>query len=115
MGLIVDVFRFGHGDFTNNGISSAAQSICLVNVEGPTNPKVSSYVRAMLVPGNGAGYVKIVPAELQSDGTYGPVKDWCMMGGNFAYTSDSRFTAAVKAITGQPCWGAVPIHDRIED
>lgn len=114
MGLNVDVFRSGFSDSTNEGISSSAKSICLVNVDGPINPKVTSYTRAMLVPGNGVGYVKIVPAELQANGTYGPVKDWCMMGGNFAYTSDSRFHNAVKSITGQPSWGAVPIHDRIE-
>jgi hypothetical protein len=42
------------------------------------------------------------------------VEGWCMMGGNYASTSDSRFHDAVCEITGGASYGAVPIHDRIE-
>ena len=68
----------------------------------------------MLVPGNGRGLVKIVPAVLDDKNRYSPDPRWTMMGGNYAATSDSRFHEAVRRITGGGSYGAVPIHDRIE-
>lgn len=114
MGLLVEVFRASeHYDCTRNGISSKAHRICLVNVEGPFTPNAQTPA-AMLVKGNGHGLVKIVPAEYLEIGEYRPVQQWCMMGGNYGSTSDSRFHRAVEALTGHPSYGAVPIHDRIE-
>ena len=116
MGLSVSVYKFPLGDCTLNGISSKAADLCLVNVEGPSKPSPEQPA-AMLVRGNGRGLVKIVPAEYLEIGEYvemHPTKKWCMMGGNYASTSDSRFHRAVEAITGAPSYGAVPIHDRIE-
>ena len=113
MGLLVDVFKNGDIDCTNNGISSKAKTLCLVNVEGPFSPNAQTPA-AMLAPGNGKGLVKIVPAALDDIGEYIKDRRWCMMGGNFAYTSDSRFHRAVERITGHASYGAVPIHDRIE-
>jgi hypothetical protein len=37
-----------------------------------------------------------------------------MFGGNFGYSSDSRFSEAVRELTGSPHYGAVPIHDRFD-
>ena len=114
MGLLVEVFRASeHYDCTNKGISSRADRICLVNVEGPFTPNAQTPA-AMLVKGNGPGVVKIVPAVRSEIGEYNADPRWCMMGGNYGSTSDSRFHRAVEAITGHPSYGAVPIHDRIE-
>lgn len=114
MGLTVSVYKFPLGDCTNGGISGGAvKDLCLVNVEGPSKPQ-RDVPAALLVPGNGRGLVKIVPAALGGDGRWAPVTGWTMMGGNYAATSDSRFHEAVQLITGHPSYGAVPIHDRIE-
>lgn len=114
MGLIVSVFRDSTlCDCTNGGISATAKGLTLVNVSGPFEPS-EKYPAAMLVKGNLAGIAKIVPAEEVSEGVYEPVKGWVMMGGNYAATSDSRFSEAVERITGSRFSGAIPIHDRIE-
>ena len=60
----------------------------------------------LLKAGNLRNIAKLVPYD--RDGK------WTMFGGNFAYTSDSRFSEAVSAIVGYRFYGAVPIHDRIE-
>jgi len=113
MGLLVSVYRFPLGDCTLGGISSKAKDLCLVNVDGPFSPD-EKCPAAMLVPGNGRGLVKIVPAVLDDKKRYSAEPRWVMMGGNFAHTSDSRFNNAVSRITGAVSYGAVPIHDRIE-
>ncbi len=115
MGLIVSVYRSTDmPDCTNNGISAHATQLCLVNVPGPYSPNQQA-PEALLVKGNGPGLVKIVPNVFSVE-TGGHAVDprWCMMGGNYAATSDSRFHRAVEKITGVPSYGAVPIHDRIE-
>lgn len=114
MGLVVSVFHNPLGDCTNNGISSQDTELLLVNVDGPTNNQHMGYKKAMLVPGNGRGLVKIVPAVWCEIGEFNKDPRWCMMGGNYAATSDSRFHEAVRKITGAESYGAVPIHDRIE-
>jgi len=113
MGLLVSVYRFPLGDCTLGGISSQAKDICLLNVDGPFSPD-DKCPAAMLVPGNGKGLVKIVPAVLDANKRYSPTPGWAMMGGNYAATSDSRFHEAVRKITGAASYGAVPIHDRFE-
>ena len=43
-------------------------------------------------------------------------KGWVMFGASFAYTSDSRFLEAVRALIKTPNFrGAIPIHDWTED
>jgi hypothetical protein len=37
-----------------------------------------------------------------------------MFGGNYAETSDGRFTEALRELTGAKFYGAVPIFDRYE-
>ncbi len=116
MGLYVSVFRPAEGyDCTLNGISSKSKGLCLVNVDGPFNPDMD-HPAAMLVKGNMPGHVKIVPAMPDGNrvGHWVARREWCMMGGNYAATSDSRFHRAVEVITGHQSYGAVPIHDRIE-
>ena len=38
-----------------------------------------------------------------------------MDGGNYAATCDSRFNSAIKELIGHHFYGAVAIHDRVED
>lgn len=113
MALLVEIYKFPLGDCTNHGISSSAKSLCLVNVDGPGEPSVC-HPAAFIVYGNLPGTVKIIPAVKTEGGNWALTTEWCMMGGNYAATSDSRFHDAVRAITGGASYGAVPIHDRIE-
>ena len=115
MGLVVSVYKNPLGDCTKGGISGGdTKELLLVNVEGPTNNDHPSYKKAKMVPGNGPGLVKIVPATWCDIGEYIEDPKWWMMGGNYAATSDSRFHEAVRRITGSASYGAVPIHDRTE-
>ena len=118
MGMIVSVYRSfrENDDFlevtdcTNGGITNietGVHKLTLVNVDGPFDPEPGRPA-AWLLPGNVEGTVKIVPDWEFQDNT------WTMFGGNYAGTSDSRFTEAVEKITGATFYGAVPIHDRVE-
>lgn len=111
MGLLVNVFKTSDVDCTNNGISSKVHGLCLVNVDGPFTP--SKEYPAALLETHRAGIVRIVPAGRMPNGWI-RANGWWMMGGNFANTSDSRFTNAVEKLTGQCFYGAVAIHDRQE-
>jgi hypothetical protein len=118
MGIIVDVYRSfrENDDFlevtdcTNGGVTNCetgVHKLTLVNVDGPFDP-TPTRPAAWLVPGNVGGSAKIVPHDEYTN------KTWTMFGGNYAGTSDSRFTEAVEKITGATFYGAVPIHDRVE-
>ena len=118
MGLHIHVYRSNLGDSTNNGISAKADQLCLVNVEGPFEPS-NLHPAAMLVPGNLDGTLKIVPAGCyQNKETrnfeWHPVPGWYMAGGNYAATSDSRFSEACEKLLGHRFYAAVAIHDRKE-
>ena len=107
MGLIVFVYRNNLGDSTRGGISSDNCELTLMNVDGPFEP-TPYRPAALLVPGNLKGTVKIVPENLNGRRS--------MFGGNYAATSDIRFTEAIRRISGVDTYpyGAVPIHDRFE-
>lgn len=111
MGLIVSVYRADRGDCTNGGISARASQLCLVNVNGPFEP--SHDMPAAILTTNNVGHPVIKPAHMHHDGVWGVESGWFMMGGNYAATSDSRFSEAVaKLLPG--FYGALPIHDRQE-
>lgn len=88
-------------DCTNGGVTSRASRVLLV---GPGVPEVAE-------PGNlpvllldmreGWDHPCLTPLARPSDAG----NRWTMFGGNFIYTSDSRFPS------GRP----IPVHDRIED
>lgn len=108
MGLYISVFRnseFAGTDCTNGGVTSRFTKLCVTNVDGPFDPS-DDCPAVKLVKGNLPGTVKIVPEELEGK--------WTMMGGNYAATSDSRFSEACEKITGSRFYGAVPVHDRFE-
>lgn len=102
-GLIVDVYRCAETmcDTTNGGASSKFNTFTLVDPVLPAvfnvaaNRPALKLVRRELF---GSTYIHAVPAELEGRHT--------MFGGNFIYTSDSRF----RNISNQP----IPIHDRVE-
>lgn len=115
MGMIVSVLRNAElGDCTNGGITGKVSRLCVVNVEGPFEPRED--MPAVMLVENAHSTCKIVPAEKVSgmDGHWRPIKKWWMMGGNYATTSDSRFSKAVEKLLGHTFYGAVAVHDRTE-
>ena len=101
-GLLVSVYRSGGSDCTNGGISGKVNGglitgdgvDCKVFTPSEENPH---YV---IIKDNVCGRERIraVPADLLESGK------WTMFGGNFLYTSDSRF----------PSNAPIAIHDRVE-
>jgi hypothetical protein len=109
MGMTVSVFRWGLGDCTNGGVSAVAGSLCVVNVPGPFNPSPALPAVELVEGPGGRGHVILRPVEAKNPGMVGP-----MSGGNFGYSSDSRFSEAIQKLTGSRHYGAVSIHDRYE-
>lgn len=100
------------GDTTNGGVTSpkrgftqlimigeTVNGFCMVD-EGP----YKGYPLVRLVTKH--GIPKLIPVEL--DGK------WSMFGGNFAFSSDSRFSEAVEKLLGHSFGGAVKVFDRTE-
>ena len=109
MGLIVSVYKDADSNYdcTMNGVTSRFTKLCVTNVDGPFDP-CDEYPAAKLVKqtfGFGSS-VKVIPEEAEGKQT--------MMGGNYAATSDSRFSDKVEQMLGHHFYGAVPIHDRVE-
>lgn len=100
--LTAEVYRSSLGDCTNYGISSYQKELyVLVGKEGPFEPDdIRQCVYIEMHEIMGKKYIDCKPAYCQ--------KYWYMMGGNFLYTSDSRF----KKITGSSY--PIAIHDRYE-
>lgn len=101
-GFHVSVYRNASGyDCTNNGISSRFNTILLVGEDVPAifsekDPEKVIFIKKTEYSGN--CYLFFQPLIYDDRHT--------MFGGNFAYTSDSRF----RNLFANP----VPIHDRIE-
>jgi hypothetical protein len=108
MGLSVSVYRWDLGDCTNGGESSDVDSFCVVNIPGPFSPGTERPAFELVQGPGGQGHAILRPLQGRS-GMVGP-----MFGGNFGYSSDSRFSEAVREVTGSPGYGAVPIHDRYD-
>ena len=116
MGIRVDVLRsftqcddwLEINDCTNGGITNVetgVHKLTIINADGPFEPNDEAPAAVIaLTPLNNA---KIVPAD-------DPEGNNVMFGGNYAACSDSRFGYAIKKLTGQDFYGAVPIHDRKE-
>jgi hypothetical protein len=105
MGLRVDIFRSDYRSTLN--LFDGVDCLTITNAEGPFAPAPNAPA-ALLVSG-AFGEPIIVPSEIPAN-MAGP-----MFGGSYAATSDSRFGAAMKAVTGKSIYGALPIHDRVED
>jgi hypothetical protein len=114
MGLIIDVYRNAgrNTDCTLGGISSIYSEFTVVNIDGPFHPK--SHRPAVFLEKHVSGCLRIVPAIVNDDGTYFKDPRSAMMGGNYAATSDSRFSEACEHLLGHRFYGAVAVHDRYE-
>jgi len=111
MGLNIYVHRDASSrhDCTNGGVSSLFTRLCVVNIEGPDEPREDC--PPVVLESHHKGCLRIVPA--------GQTGKWWMMGGNFGATSDSRFNEACARLLGRwgsthGFYGAVAIHDRHE-
>jgi hypothetical protein len=101
-GMPVSVYRdSGHGDATNNGITSKFAELVLVGEGGETFPVRDDRPAVKLVRRtiNGKAYTHAEPVQRRKSGG-------AMMGGNFIYSCDSRF----RELNAYP----VPVHDRQE-
>lgn len=97
-GILVFALRSALGDTTNGGVTSKYHTFVLV---GPGVPEVfepNEATPVLRLEKNGRFGHRVVPEN--SDGK------WTMFGGNFVWSSDSRF----RAISENP----LPVHDRIE-
>lgn len=109
MGLNVSIYKDQDNldyDCTLNGISSKPKSLTIINIDGPFKASAESPA-ALLVPGNIKNSAKIIPVGVDQR------KIWLMFGGNFAFTSDSRFCRAVEKLQNGIA-SPVAIHDRVE-
>lgn len=104
--LSVNVYKFPLGDCTNGGVSGKFSTLLIpcddgnetVDLDNP--PENFCIVEKRILWGDKHYY--IVPYALKQS------KRWTMMGGNFAFTPDSRFKECAES------WQPLPIHDRVE-
>lgn len=117
MGIIVSVYRqapynqsiLDSLDTTNGGESSYHRGFTVTNCEGPFEPS-AEYPAAELVmaaPIHGRKILRLIPESVKGE--------WTMFGGNYASTSDSRFSKKCEELLGVNFYGAVAIHDRVEN
>lgn len=100
-GLPVEVYKSGDGDCSNGGISSERNRLYIIGKGFPFMPKdIRECVKLESKEVGCVSYVNAKPL-------YFP-KRWYMMGGNFIYTTDSRFSE----MTGIRY--PIPVHDRYE-
>ena len=108
-GLIISIYKSrSHGkdeDFTNRGVTANAEEALVVGDGIPGIFEANGRPVLRLERNRRGSTARLVPADETR---------WTMFGGNFGYTSDSRFSEAVRAIYGSDFYGAVPIHDRVE-
>ena len=120
MGLYVSVYRDAEYaakgiDCTMNGVSQRFYQLLVVNIDGPNTfvyDRDSLHTAPVILESHVPGCVCLRPAKFKfgkwvADGIG-------MMGGNYAATSDSRWTEAIEKILGHGFYGAVAIHDRFE-
>jgi len=102
-GMIINVYRNGYQDCTNNGVSKHAETLLLVGEGIPEifDANDLAVVRLTTGPGN---TLRLVPDAVKHR--------WHMFGGNFGYSGDSRFAEIVRAHGGDG--GPIKIFDRVE-
>lgn len=126
MGLHAEIYRTPDGtDCTLRGWSSRFTHVCVVNADGPFEPDERH--PAVLIRRH-----RSMPALHVVSVQHFEAGQWTMFGGNFLYSSDSRFGEACRQIliygnsgAGKPapvysiphhmCFGAINIHDRVEN
>lgn len=101
MRLFASIYKDG-GDCTNDGLSSKHDRCTVIwgeSVEEIKRNMPDSECVFVIVPGHCKGYQRAIPLKQYLDD-----RKWVMFGGNFVYTSDSRF----------PSEYPIKIHDRYE-
>ena len=107
MGILVYVYRSARGwDCTNGGESAKFTEFTVTNAQGPFQPSASA--PAAILEEGPMGSVRLVPQSVKDTGKH------YMFGGNYAASSDSRFSEAVQKILNHRFYGAIAIHDRVE-
>lgn len=139
LGLRVHVLRSaGFPDCTNNGISAQHAHLTIVGIITPTNEthnlatediEIFPDFHLTALPRDSQIFPPSADAPAAvlrySRGRYSGLhiapldaclaRRWVMAGGNYAETTDSRWTDLLRTITDSNAVGsAVPIHDRIE-
>ncbi len=110
MGLRVDIYRRAASE-PRSEISDTVDHITVVNISGPDQPRDDAPAFRLEAHHHYREIPNLYPVDLASyEGMRGP-----MAGGNYAGTSDSRWHAALKKITGNGAIGLVSIHDRFEE
>lgn len=102
MGLLVFVYRNANGDTTNDGVSSREDQLIVENVDGPF---VTEVVSGLELSTDRFGNLRLTPTDLVGKNP--------MFGGNFAGTSDSRWSRELENRVGYNA-RVVPIFDRVE-
>ena len=121
--LPINIYKWNLGDCSNNGITSRNSELMLVGLVDANTKEFTPLNNGFIdIDFNSEEQLAkdnlclVVKRQLfggkQHDYIVG-LKDfidgkWCMMGGCFGYSCDSRFR---RGINSQP----LPIHDRIED
>ena len=104
--ISIGVYRHGKEDCTNGGISSKFNDLLCLCDDGPIHVDMEN------PPEN---LVQIIKRDLFGQVLYhiepvaDPVETGWMMGGNYASSSDARFSRLIGGM-----YGAVAIHDRQE-
>ena len=134
MGIHASIYRSGKlranpggglltpDDCTLNGWSGnyGFDHVCVVNAEGPFEPD-AKHPAVLIVRHRQENFNTLHAVSV----AHHEAKKWTMMGGNFLYSSDSRFgELCVRLMAEGRCgiqtnavhWspGAVAIHDRVE-
>lgn len=119
MGMLVNIYRqvdrqHADGsahmlDCTAGGWSSKFNVVCVTNISGPFEPRPDlPAVKLIDGPGPAPNPILVSEEDLQH-------RRCTMFGGNFAYTSDSRFSEAVRdMLKSDVASFAVRCHDRVE-
>ena len=109
MGLIIEVYRHSSGaGITAGGISSKADRLFVENIDGPTKRAPDGIPAVRLIKhSERPSYDRVLLLV--------PIGGGGQFGGNFGYSSDSRFGRAVKQLTGYEFGFPVMIHDRFEN
>ena len=92
MGMIVSVYRDANGvDATNGGLSSKVNNFVVTNVDGPFDP--TDDMPAAVLAAGPFNTARIYPTDYlnRNDGVV-------TFGGNLAFSCDSRFNDALKAL-----------------
>jgi hypothetical protein len=109
-GLLVHVYR-SRGLNCTNGATRDHDAIIVVGDGFPPIFPAQGRPVFRLIPGVLMGTVRLVPDGCGAGEGFLPQ---VMFGGNYASTSDSRFSDAASRIVGHYFYGAVAVHDRTE-